>query len=114
MKRTYKGRVVDMDALMSTQGDTAALGNMRVNARGDKLGRNGEIIEKAGDVNRKHYKNTKTTVDSTASLKGELPEDDTKVVEKPAPRKSAKPSTKKEIELESGDIIVEESSKSKK
>ena len=35
---TSKGKVIDMESVIAQQGDTVAIGNMRVNAKGDLLG----------------------------------------------------------------------------
>ena len=44
-KRTNRGNMIDMDALMLKNEEEIALGNMKVNARGDKLGPGGKIIK---------------------------------------------------------------------
>ena len=45
MYRTMQGRMVDIDKLRSSNLETPAVGNMGVNARGDVLGKNGQIIK---------------------------------------------------------------------
>ena len=42
--RTAKGREVDMTKLISQNELTLAVGNMGVNARGDKVGKGGKIV----------------------------------------------------------------------
>ena len=44
--RTAKGREIDMTKLISQNELTLAVGNMSVNARGDKIGPGGQIIAK--------------------------------------------------------------------
>lgn len=44
--RTAMGKVVDMGALMLQQESTRAVGNMHVNARGDKLNSSNKVIDK--------------------------------------------------------------------
>jgi hypothetical protein len=44
--KTAKGRPIDMGKLMSQNELLPAVGNAKVNARGDKLGQNGKIIQK--------------------------------------------------------------------
>jgi hypothetical protein len=44
--RTAKGREIDMTKLISQNELTLAVGNMSVNARGDKIGPGGKIIAK--------------------------------------------------------------------
>lgn len=59
MHRTMQGRMVDMDKLMHQNELTPAVGNMRVNARGDELGNGGKIVRKREDVVADYYKSTK-------------------------------------------------------
>jgi len=51
-RRTNKGQFVDMDALSVKNENEIAVGNMKVNARGDKIGRNGEVVQKREDATR--------------------------------------------------------------
>jgi hypothetical protein len=46
MHRSMQGKLVDMNKLMNQNEMTIAVGNMNVNARGDKLGPGGTIIAK--------------------------------------------------------------------
>ena len=59
MPKTYKtanGKQVNMDALQAAHENTIAVGNMRVNARGDLLGPGG-VVEKTKDqVMQDYYK----------------------------------------------------------
>jgi len=43
--RTMQGKEIDMGKLINQNEMTIAVGNMRVNARGDKLGPGGKIIQ---------------------------------------------------------------------
>src|SRR6056300_1960575 len=54
--KTMQGKAVDMDLLRQKNELTPAVGNARVNARGDELGPGGKIIRKADDRVREHYK----------------------------------------------------------
>jgi len=53
---SMRGKIVDMDLLRKRNELTPAVGNARVNARGDELGPGGQIIRKADDKVREHYK----------------------------------------------------------
>lgn len=53
--RTANGKVVDMDLLRQRNELTPAVGNARVNARGDELGPGGKIIRKREDVLHDFY-----------------------------------------------------------
>jgi hypothetical protein len=43
--RTMQGKEIDMGKLVNQNEMTIAVGNMRVNARGDKLGPGGKIVK---------------------------------------------------------------------
>lgn len=48
--RTAKGKEIDLGRLINQNELTIAVGNMKVNARGDKLGPTGEILQKREDI----------------------------------------------------------------
>jgi hypothetical protein len=59
MKKVYKsalGRAIDMDTLRLANEETIAVGNMRVNARGDELGPGGEVVRTRNEVMAEYYK----------------------------------------------------------
>jgi hypothetical protein len=53
--RTSNGRVVDMDLLRQKNELTPAVGNVRVNARGDELGAGGQIIRSREEILKDFY-----------------------------------------------------------
>jgi hypothetical protein len=53
---TANGKVVDMDLLRQKNELTPAVGNARVNARGDELGPGGKIVRKREDILADFYK----------------------------------------------------------
>lgn len=57
--RTMQGKQIDMDMLRKRQELTPAVGNVRVNARGDELGPGGQIVRKREDVVAEYYENHK-------------------------------------------------------
>ena len=62
--RTAMGKVVDVERLLLTNDQTIAMGNMRVNARGDELGRGGKVVKTKDQVMKEYYAlNTPTAVD---------------------------------------------------
>ena len=72
--RTAMGKTVDMGALMLQNEQVRAVGNMNVNARGDKLDANNRVIDqKTRQVSRQYQKQTTSqnlpTTTSNASLK---------------------------------------------
>jgi hypothetical protein len=53
--RSMRGKQVDLDLLRKRNELTPAVGNARVNARGDELGPGGAIIRKREDIVAEHY-----------------------------------------------------------
>jgi hypothetical protein len=53
--RTSNGRVVDMDLLRQKNELTPAVGNVRVNARGDELGPGGKIVRSREEILKDFY-----------------------------------------------------------
>lgn len=58
--RTANGKQVDMDLLRQRNELTPAVGNARVNARGDELGPGGKIVRKREDVLKDFYAQSET------------------------------------------------------
>jgi hypothetical protein len=48
--RSMQGREIDMNKLINLNEQTPAVGNMKVNARGDELGPGGKIIRKREEI----------------------------------------------------------------
>lgn len=71
--KSMRGKVVDMELLRKKNELVPAIGNARVNARGDELGPGGKIVRKREDIVKAHYQ--KTAKDET----GRLPEKTTSV-----------------------------------
>ena len=55
--RTLQGREIDLERLMKQNELMPAVGNMKVNARGDELGPGGKIIRKREDIVAEYYEN---------------------------------------------------------
>lgn len=54
--RSANGKEVDMEKLRNQNELTLAVGNARVNARGDEIGPGGKIIRKREDIMSEYYK----------------------------------------------------------
>lgn len=69
--RTMKGKQIDMDLLRQKNELTPAVGNARVNARGDELGPGGQIIRKKEEILRDYFADNPATVphEDTSSSK---------------------------------------------
>ena len=108
-RRTNQGQMIDMDALALKNEKEIALGNMKVNARGDKLGKGGKVIAERDQVARAYYENNPKAVVQSVSIKDAV--DDKPVVEQSAsivkPKKTKVKKTK-EVELPNGDIERQE------
>ena len=75
-RRTYKtmqGKNVDMDLLRKRNELTQAVGNAKVNARGDELGPGGKIIKKREEVLADYYRDNPTKVPSRNKADGDAP-----------------------------------------
>ena len=54
--RTANGKTVDIDNIRLTNENTIAVGNMKVNARGDLLGPGGTVVQTRNQAMDKHYR----------------------------------------------------------
>ena len=57
--RTMQGKQIDLDLLIKRNELTPAVGNAKVNARGDELGAGGRILRKREEVVKEYYKGSK-------------------------------------------------------
>ena len=85
--RTVQGKSIDMDLLRQRNELTPAVGNVRVNARGDELGPGGKIIRKREEVLRDYYE------DNVPATEFETPQ--------PAPKKEVQQEPAVEVEEQS-------------
>jgi len=73
MKKTYRsalGKSVDIDQLRLSNEEIIAVGNMKVNARGDELGPGGEVVRTRNQIMNDYYRlNTPTVVPSKQTKK---------------------------------------------
>jgi hypothetical protein len=95
--KSLRGKVVDMELLRKRNELTPAVGNARVNARGDELGPNGTILRKREEIVADHYA-TAGTADHAQAVAPEA------VVEEPVV--TAKKVTKK-VKVKKEDPVVE-------
>jgi len=97
--RTMQGKSIDMDLLRQRNELTPAVGNARVNARGDELGAGGKIIRKREDILRDYYDdNPQAAPDEVATV----PEPEVEVVTK-AQKKVAQTKAQKAAQAEAQD-----------
>ena len=75
-RKSNRGKIIDFESLLAGQGDTPAVGNMSVNARGDVIGKGGQVVQKAEDRARAYYTgNPKSSTASKSSIKGAVPDE---------------------------------------
>jgi hypothetical protein len=53
--RTMQGKEIDLDKLRIKHESTLAVGNARMNARGDELGPGGKIVKKREEDSSEYY-----------------------------------------------------------
>ena len=53
--RSMQGKEIDMDKLMLQNEMMPAVGNVRMNARGDELGPGGKVVKKREDIVSEYY-----------------------------------------------------------
>lgn len=113
--KSFRGKTVDMEELRLSHEKTIAAGNMNTNAKGDRLGAGGEIVETAQAISRRHYSTTATSTKTGVSIKNDKPAaevfpDDTPAAKKPAakkkPVKKKAPAKQTEVEMPDGNIMV--------
>ena len=115
-RKTYRGQPIDMESLRQLGEKSIAMGNMGVNAKGDKLGPGGKIIQTAQQRTRAHYtapqESSKNVSIKNDNSKEEIFPDEkftkTKVSDSVIPKPKPKKTKKVEKETKSGDIIIEE------
>lgn len=60
--RTMRGREVDMDQLLEKNQSVPAVGNAKMNARGDEIGPGGKIVKKREEQINSYYENNPNAV----------------------------------------------------
>jgi hypothetical protein len=73
--RTMQGKEIDMEKLAVANELTPAVGNAKVNARGDELGPGGVIIKKREDIMAEYYSKNSRSVKADTQTKSETTED---------------------------------------
>jgi hypothetical protein len=71
--RTAHGKSIDIDNLRLQNEKTIAVGNMKVNARGDQLGRGGEVVQTRNQAMTQQYSRLQTPI-ATESMPNVAPD----------------------------------------
>lgn len=66
--RTMQGREIDLEKLMRQNELMPAIGNMKVNARGDELGPGGRIVKKREDIIAEYYEENPNAVATISEM----------------------------------------------
>ncbi len=73
MGRVYtsmQGKQIDMEKLTLKNELTPAIGNMKVNARGDELGPGGQIVRTREQILQDYYKNNPRAIKDEIATRG--------------------------------------------
>lgn len=104
--RSLRGKVVDMDLLRKRNELTPAMGNARVNARGDELGPGGKILRKREEIVADHYAQAGTAAHAPAPENTVVEQDE--AVEEAVKKTKRKVKVKEEPAIEVSDLTPEE------
>ena len=104
--RSMQGKSVDMDLLRQRNELTPAVGNAKVNARGNELGPGGKIVKTKEDVLKEYYENNPGVPDEIAVKKPKA-EEEAVVETKTTKKASTKTSTVEDdwVEDEDGNFV---------
>ena len=67
---SMRGKEIDMEKLALRNELTPAVGNVRVNARGDELGPGGKVIRTREQILEEYYKNNSRAAAEDAGVRG--------------------------------------------
>ena len=111
--KAMQGKQIDMDLLRQRNELTPAVGNAKVNARGDELGPGGKIIRKKEEVLKDYYENSSSMPEEIAvrrDQKAEVvqPTSTKKATKASAPIPEGKDLTDDWVEDEDGNFVKPE------
>ena len=104
--KSMQGKTIDMDLLRQRNELTPAVGNAKVNARGDELGAGGKIVRSKEDLLKEYYENTTGVPDELAVKQQEKDLTDDWV--EPEQVKKAAKTTKKEEVVEDNEWVEDD------
>lgn len=70
--KTMQGRVIDMETIMAKNETMPAVGNARMNARGDELGAGGKVIKTREDSVAAYYEDNPNAIPKEGVKKSEV------------------------------------------
>lgn len=108
--RTAQGRELDIEKIRLQHEQVPALGNMRVNARGDQLGPGGKILRTREQIMDEHYRTTnKTDPNPNVAKEGPVPTRSPRPKDQPIPTSSKNVAQK---EFQPGNVLADSQSTS--
>ena len=95
-KKTNRGQTIDMAGLVLQNETAVAVGNMNVNARGDKVNEKGQVVKTKTEQAQAYYQSNPKAAVKTVSIKDAVDVSASKtieqpVAEKPKAQKASKP-----------------------
>ena len=108
--KTMQGKAIDMDLLRQKNELTPAVGNARVNARGDEIGPGGKIVKKREDELRDFYDDNIQPVpdDAPGKVKEEVQETASVVDDAPVKKTTTRKAGQTKAEAKVEDEWVED------
>jgi len=104
---TMQGKQIDMDLLRKKNELTPAVGNARVNARGDELGPGGKIVRKREQVIKDYYKGSMPVSEEPAVTVSDVVKEEP-VVQKTVKSKTTTRAQQKEAEATPSEAELKE------
>lgn len=86
--RTAQGREIDIEKIRLQHEQVPALGNMRVNARGDQLGPGGRVLKTREQIMDEHYRTSRTDPNPSSAKDGPIPTRSPRPKDQPIPTSS--------------------------
>lgn len=93
-----QGRMVDIEKLRGANENVQAVGNMKVNARGDVLGPGGTVVKPKEKVMKEYYQTPKGRAQDNPRIKTPPPKQKMPTQPKPVVAKPIAPAVTKKVE----------------
>lgn len=116
---TMRGKQIDMDILRKKNELVPAVGNAKVNARGDELGPNGTILRKREDIVKEYYEKMQSNMPNenghfTAPKKPDIKENLTEMLDLTEEEKSMLEEDQEWTEDQEGNYVKKPTTRRKK
>lgn len=113
--RTAQGREIDIEKIRLQHEQVPALGNMRVNARGDQLGPGGRVLKTREQIMDEHYRTSRTDPNPGSAKDGPIPTRSPRPKDQPIPtsskaQKAPQPAAALPKEFQPGTVLADSQS----